>query len=183
MSRIGKLPVNLPAGVEANLLQDKLTITGPKGSLVLAIPDHVQLQLTPDAVSVTISDTSDQFQYALWGTIQRLISNMVQGVTAGFTKRLKMSGVGYRAAIQEKSLNLELGFSHPVKYPIPDNTTITVENNVITITGIDKQLVGQTAAEIRSYKKPEPYKGKGIMYDNEIIRRKAGKQAAGSGGK
>ncbi len=182
MSRIGKQPVMIPAGVEVSLHEQTLTVTGPKGRLTLNIPEKIKLLITPADITVSIHDIADQFQYALWGTIQRLISNHIIGVIAGFSKKLKMSGVGYRAAVQGNKLVLEVGFSHPVDYPIPDGIEIKVENNLITVTGIDKQKVGETAAEIRAYKTPEPYKGKGIMYDNEIIHRKAGKQAAGSSG-
>ena len=181
MSRIGKQPITIPKGVLIKRDSDTLLIKGEKGDTSLIIPSVVTLQHENDIITVSVKNPHDSQQRALWGTIQRLIENHVKGVTVGFTKRLILSGVGYRASLKDKKLLLEVGFSHPVEFLIPDDLTVVVEgNNSILISGIDKQKVGQIAARIRMVKKPEPYKGKGIKYEGEIVKRKAGKQAAGA---
>jgi large subunit ribosomal protein L6 len=129
-------------------------------------------------LTVSVKNQEDKRQKALWGLFRRLVANMITGITDGFSKQLEINGVGYKASVQGKKLILNVGFSHPVEYTIPDGIDIIVEKNIITISGIDRQLVGQTAAEIRSVRKPEPYKGKGIKYTTEIVRRKVGKTAA-----
>jgi len=173
--------VVLEEGISAKIDGMVLTVKGPKGELSLAIPKAVKVTQADGQIVVAPANVKETESIALWGTFQRLISNNIIGVSEGFSKKLIISGVGYRANVDGKKLVLELGFSHSVEYPIPDGIEIAVEKNTqITISGIDKQKVGQIAAEIRDYKKPEPYKGKGIKYEDEIIHRKAGKQAAGS---
>lgn len=179
MSRIGKQPITIPQEVGVTVLPSLIHVNGPKGSATVAIPLLVNIQYQNSAILISVKNPANAQQKALWGTTQRLITNTIKGLTTGFTKKLTMHGVGYRAGIQGKKLLLEIGFSHPVTLPIPDDIAIQVENNTtIIVSGINKQRVGQVAANIRSAKKPEPYKGKGIMYEGEIIRRKAGKQAA-----
>jgi large subunit ribosomal protein L6 len=179
MSRIGKQSIAVPQEVEVTVEPPVIRFSGPKGSAMLTIPAPVNIHHQNGVILVNVKDPANAKQKALWGTFQRLITNNINGLTRGFTKKLRMQGIGYRAGIQGNKLLLEIGFSHPVILPIPSDITIQVENNnTITVSGIDKQRVGQIAANIRSVKKPEPYKGKGIMYEGEIIRRKAGKQAA-----
>lgn len=178
MSRIGKQPVVVPDGVEVKLNENILTIKGPKGELTQEIHPSVAIEQKDNEILVTVKKPDEKSQRALWGLFRKLIDNMVIGVSEGFTKQLEVNGVGFKAVIQGKVLNLQLGFSHPIEYSFPEDIDIVVEKNLITVTGPDKQKVGQTAAEIRAFKKPEPYKGKGIKYIDEIIRRKAGKAAA-----
>ncbi|MEI6288280.1 MAG: 50S ribosomal protein L6 [bacterium] len=180
MSRIGKQPVIIPAGVDVNIDGKVITVKGPKGQLTQVIHDHVLLKIVDNQVIVNIKDESDRSQGALWGLFARLIKNMVTGVTVGFEKKLEINGIGFKAAVNGKVLTLNVGFSHPVEFPFPDGTDIRVEGNAIIVSGNDKQVVGETAAKIRRIKKPEPYKGKGIKYADEQVRRKAGK-AAGKG--
>lgn len=177
MSRIGKLPVNIPSGVQIKLDKLQLEVKGPKGVLDLKLPEKLDIKHENDEITVNPKDTEDRESRALWGTYQRLISNMVTGVNDGFTKVLEFNGVGWRMEVKGKVLVMNLGYSHPIEYRFPDKVDINLEKNVITITGIDKQQVGQIASEIRAKRKPEPYKGKGIKYQDEVIRRKAGKQA------
>ena len=177
MSKIGRLPIILPTGT--TLTQDHLTITvkGPKGELVHTLPRKIKL--SQDESIITFTRTSeDKPVKALHGLSRALVANMVEGVTNGFKVTLELVGTGYRARMEGKKLVLALGFSHDIDYPIPAGVEIKLEgNNVIHISGIDRQVVGQTAAVIRSYKKPEPYKGKGVRYQGEVVRRKAGKAA------
>jgi large subunit ribosomal protein L6 len=183
MSRIGKQPIITPKEVEVKLNKNSITVKGPKGELTLTIPAQVTVAQKDEVITVSVKDSKEAISQALWGTIQRLINNNITGVTQGFVKKLNITGVGYRASVQGKILTLEMGFSHPVKYVIPENIEVKVEgNNAIIISGIDKQKVGQVSAEIREIKKPEPYKGKGIAYEDEVVRRKAGKQATSSAG-
>lgn len=177
MSRIGKLPVSIPSGVEVKLQDNHLEVKGPKGVLDLNVPPHLDVVYEADVISVNPKNLEDKLSVSLWGTYQRLIANLVTGVTDGFTKVLEFNGVGWRMEVKGKVLVMHLGYSHPIEYAFPENVDISLEKNVITITGIDKQKVGQIAAEIKAFRKPEPYKGKGIKYQGEIIRRKAGKQA------
>lgn len=181
MSRIGKKPINIPSGVEVKAAAGEITIKGPKGTLNLSLHPHVAVASADNSLTVTVKDPEIKQDRALWGLYRSLLSNIVRGVTEGFTKKLEITGVGYRAAVTGNKIVLNLGFSHPVELQIPEGLTVTVEKNVVTITGVDKQLVGQFAAVVRSQKLPEPYKGKGIKYDNEIIRRKAGKAAKAVG--
>lgn len=174
MSRIGKLPIQIPSGVTVDLGTDNITVTGPKGSLSqFTIPGITVTQQDNELVVTRVDDTPPM--RSKHGLMRSLINNLVGGVTTGFSKKLEINGVGFRANVQGQTLNLSVGFSHEVKYTIPQGITITVEQNIITVSGIDKQQVGQVAAEIRAIKKPEPYKGKGIKYDDERIIRKSGK--------
>jgi len=175
MSRIGKQPIAIPQGVEVNLTNTSVEVKGSKGSLARSLPPRVQVKTEEGEIVVT-RDGDDREARAMHGLARALINNMVLGVTEGFKKDLEIQGVGYRATLQGKTLNLQLGFSHPILYPFPDGVEIEVEKNIVTIKGIDKEKVGQTAAEIRAYRKPEPYKGKGVRYVGEYVRRKVGKK-------
>ena len=178
MSRIGKKPIELPTGVEIKLDGNKVSVKGPKGNLEIDIHPLVKITQEDNTLLATIKNPNNSNENALWGLSRSLVNNMVVGVTEGFEKKLEINGVGYKAAISGKNLTLNVGYSHPVEFKIPDTIECQVEKNVITINGIDKQLVGEVAANIRKVRKPEPYKGKGIKYTDEIIRRKAGKSAA-----
>lgn len=181
MSRIGGKLIEIPNSVTVTKQPNSLIIKGPKGEITLVIPNYVIVQPEKESISIQIQNPKNPSQKALWGTMQRLTINTIKGVTAGFTKRLIISGIGYRVALKEKTLALEVGLSHQVEFTPPEDIDIKVEgNNVIIISGIDKQKVGQIAAKIRAIKKPEPYKGKGIAYEGETILRKAGKQGAGA---
>lgn len=182
MSRIGKQPIKIPHDVSVRIDDRAVHVKGPKGECSLALHPSVLCAQSDDSVTVTVQNPENGTERALWGLFQRLIANMVVGVTQGFSKQLEVNGVGFKAALAGNQLTLALGFSHPVVFTFPDGITGNVEKNVITISGIDKQLVGETAARIRGLKKPEPYKGKGIKYVSETIRRKAGK-AGKAGGK
>lgn len=176
MSRVGKKPVPLPAGVTANVQGQTVAMKGPKGELRFTVPDLVEVSMEDGSVAVKNRNDSKQSR-ALWGTSRAQIAVLAQGVTAGFEKRLEINGVGYKAAVQGKTLKLSLGYSHDVDYAIPDGVTITTPRPVeIVVAGIDKQRVGQTAAEIRDFRGPEPYKGKGVKYAGEFIFRKEGKK-------
>ena len=176
MSRIGKNPVVIPAGVQAALAGEVLNVSGGKGKLSLPITSDVTATIADGAITIAPKDASKRAR-AMWGTTRALVNNMVTGVSAGFTRTLEINGVGYRAAVQGKVLNLQLGFSHDVPYAIPPGITIVTEKpTMILVSGIDKQLVGQVAAEIRSWRPPEPYKGKGVRYEGEYVRRKEGKK-------
>jgi len=176
MSRTGKKPVSVPQGVTVAIDGQSLKAKGPKGELSMVLVEEVIAKLEDGAVTVTPRDESKRAR-AMWGMSRTLVANMVEGVSAGFKKTLEINGVGYRAAAQGKILQLQLGFSHDVKYEAPEGIVIETPRPVeITITGIDKQRVGQVAAEIRDYRPPEPYKGKGIRYANEVIFRKEGKK-------
>lgn len=177
MSRIGKLPIQLPTGVTVSKEGTTVKIAGPKGELSYVHNPVLSVEETEGTLFVKPKAESRE-SASLWGLTRTLVANMVKGVSEGFEKKLEYHGVGYRANMEGRTLVMHLGFSHPVRYDAPEGIDIKVEKNVITIAGIDKQLVGQVAAEIRSLKKPEPYKGKGIRYQDERIRRKAGKAAA-----
>lgn len=175
MSRIGKLPIPLPAGVKVSLEGDQITVTGPKGTLSRKIASSVSVSVDQNQISVTRPDDSI-LSRSTHGLTRTLINNMVIGVTKGFEKVLEISGVGYRAEVKGDVLNLSLGYSHPVNFPLPQGITAEVEKMTrITLKGIDKELVGQVAAKVRGFRGPEPYKGKGIRYADEVILRKAGK--------
>ncbi|MBI5731797.1 MAG: 50S ribosomal protein L6 [Candidatus Magasanikbacteria bacterium] len=177
MSRIGKKIIVLPAEVEANLTDGKIQIKGPKGFLELSLHPHVSLNREGSELRVSVANPEEKKDKALWGLFGSLIKNMIEGVSRGFEKKLEMNGIGFKAEVKGKNLVLEVGFSHPVFFNIPSGVEIITEKNIITVRGADKQQVGAVAAEIRSIKKPEPYKGKGIRYVDEIIRKKAGKAA------
>jgi len=178
MSRIGKKPINITSGVKVALDGQNITVEGPKGRLERTIHDQIEVKMEAD--QLLVSSRSEQSGTALQGLTRSLIANMVDGVTGGFSKVLEINGVGYRAELQGSTLNLSLGYSHPVVYPLPKGITAEVDTkaNRITVSGIDKELVGVAAAKIRSFREPEPYKGKGIKYADERIMRKAGKTGA-----
>lgn len=176
MSRIGKLPVEVPSGVETTQDGRDITITGPKGSLKLRLPKSIEVERVDGSLIVKTGSNS-KLGRSLHGTTRALIANMVKGVTEGFTKQMELVGTGYRALVEGKDLVLIVGYSHPVKITPPEGIEFKVEKSVITVTGIDKEVVGQTCAKVRSVRPPEPYKGKGILYLGEVVRRKAGKAA------
>ncbi|WP_420382384.1 50S ribosomal protein L6 [Novosphingobium sp.] len=176
MSRIGKKPVAIPSGVSADIANGVLTVKGPKGSLTLKLADEVTYAVEGDTIAIKPANDG-RVARAFWGLQRTLVSNLVTGVTDGYTKTLLITGVGYRATSQGANLKLQLGYSHDVDYAIPEGIDIkTPDNTTINISGIDKQKVGQVAAEIRRWRKPEPYKGKGIKYRGEFIFRKEGKK-------
>ncbi len=176
MSRIGKKPVTIPSGVTADIANGVITVKGPKGTLTLTMREEISYTL--DAGTIIVKPANDtKAARAFWGMQRTLVDNLVTGVTEGYTKTLNITGVGYRAASQGKNLKLQLGYSHDVDFAIPDGIEIkTPDNTTVQIIGIDKQKVGQVAAEIRRWRKPEPYKGKGIKYAGEFIFRKEGKK-------
>ncbi len=175
MSRIGKLPVAIPDKVEVKITDGRIAVKGPKGELDWAVPAGLDVE-QKDGQVIFSRPNDKRENKALHGTARSLVNNMVKGVTDGFSKELEIQGVGYRAAVKGKNLELQLGFSHPVAHPIPDGIKVDVqENTKVKVEGIDKQKVGQFAAEIRAYRPPEPYKGKGVRYVDEYVRRKAGK--------
>ncbi|HBE09311.1 MAG TPA: 50S ribosomal protein L6 [Lachnospiraceae bacterium] len=175
MSRIGRMPIAIPAGVTVEIAENnKVTVKGPKGTLERVLP--AEMEITVEGAEILVKRPNDlKRNKSLHGLTRTLIHNMVVGVTDGYTKTLEVNGVGYRAQKQGKKLVLSLGYSHPVEIEDPEGLTTTVEDNKIKVSGIDKEKVGQYAAEIRSTRAPEPYKGKGIKYDYEVIRRKVGK--------
>ncbi|MDD5749210.1 MAG: 50S ribosomal protein L6 [Patescibacteria group bacterium] len=181
MSRVGKKPIIVPQGIEVKLETDatsqiqKVGVKGSKGQLSLSLPAGVSLKQEDGKLVFAVADEQNVKERAFWGLARTLVNNAIVGVSQGFSKELEINGVGFKAALQGKKLVLNVGFSHPVEYALPEGINAEVDKNNIKIFGIDKQLVGQTAAEIRSIKKPEPYKGKGIKYIDEQIRRKAGK--------
>src|SRR5208282_4664163 len=175
MSRIGKQPIAIPPKVKVEVKGQKVFVEGPKGKLDWELPHRTSLKVQ-DGKIVVSRDGEDAEARALHGLSRALVNNMVKGVSDGFVKKLEIQGVGFKAAVQGKNVNLVLGYSHPLNYPIPDQIKVTVEENTkLTIEGPSKQLVGQVAAEIRSYYPPEPYKGKGVRYTDEHVRRKEGK--------
>ena len=176
MSRIGKKPVPVPAGVTATMESGTLSVKGPKGMLSMPMADDISYELGDGGIVVKPANDTKRAR-AFWGMQRTLVSNLVVGVSDGFTKVLEITGVGYRAAVQGKNLKLQLGYSHDVDYPIPEGITVkTPDPTTVEISGSDKQVVGQVAAEIRRWRKPEPYKGKGIKYRGEFIFRKEGKK-------
>ena len=177
MSRIGKLPIQIPAGVTITVDAGVITVSGPKGKLEQFVLPHIDLAIEGDVLTVT-RKSEEKIAKSQHGLMRALINNMVVGVTKGFEKKLEVNGVGFRVAGGGQAITMSLGFSHPIEYKAQDAVTLTVEKNLITVSGISKQQVGQAAAEIRAYKKPEPYKGKGIKYIDEVIVRKAGKTGA-----
>lgn len=182
MSRVGKKPVVIPDGVKVELKADILTVTGPKGVLSLPLHPKVKLAIEGHEIKVQVEHQDNKKEKALWGLFRVLVQNLVDGVTKGFEKKLEVNGVGFKVATQPGKLVMSLGFSHPVEVAVPKDLSVAVDKNIITISGPDKQKVGQFAAEIRELKKPEPYKGKGIKYVDEVIIRKAGKVVKVVGG-
>lgn len=176
MSRIGKNPVAVPSGVTVNISGQQVTAKGKLGELSVVLVDEVLAELQDNEVVIKPRDNSQRSR-TMWGMSRSLVSNVVVGVSTGFTRKLEIEGVGYRAAVQGKDLVLQLGFSHEVRYPIPTGITVACERpTAISISGADAQVVGQMAAEIRAYRPPEPYKGKGVRYEGEYVRRKEGKK-------
>jgi large subunit ribosomal protein L6 len=176
MSRIGKKAVAIPSGVTANVQGQTVNIKGPKGALSLVLPDEVIAKMDKASIQVEARNETKRAR-SQWGTSRTLVANLIAGVTKGFEQRLEITGVGFRAAVQGKNLQLQLGYSHDVVFPIPDGITIATPRPVeIVISGLDRQKVGQVAAEIRDFRPPEPYKGKGVKYSGEYIFRKEGKK-------
>lgn len=174
MSRIGKQPIDIPAGVTITVGETEITVAGPKGSL--SVPVQKNTKTTVEGTQIIVKRSDDEPESRAWHGLQRaLLNNAVIGVTKGFSKQLEINGVGFRLQGSGKSIEMALGFSHPVKYTAPEGVELKTDKMMITVSGIDKQKVGQVAAEIRALKKPEPYKGKGIKYVDEVILRKAGK--------
>ena len=175
MSRIGRLPIAVPDGVKIALADHTVKVEGPKGKLETNVPSEINVQVDGKVVRVTRS-AEERNVKALHGLARKLIANMVEGVSKGFTRVLEINGVGYRAEVRGSDLHIALGYSHPIVYPLPKGVTATVERQIIiTLTSADRRLLGETAAAIRGFRPPEPYKGKGIKYREEVIKRKAGK--------
>lgn len=178
MSRIGKLPITLPNGVEVKLGQDIVEVKGPKGSLTTPLCDLLEYEVSDGKVTLTRKDLEDRTTAQQHGLRRTLLANCIEGVTKGFSKTMEVIGVGFKVAVKGNIVELSLGFSHPVIVELPKGIEAKADGTKLTISGIDKQLVGEMCAKIRRLRKPEPYKGKGIKYENEIIRRKAGKSGA-----
>ncbi len=181
MSRIGRLPINVPDGVKIAMADKAVTVEGPKGKLEAAIPSGIEVQV--DGKVVRVNRTGEERKVkALHGLARKLIANMVEGVSKGFTRVLEINGVGYRAEIKGSDLHIALGYSHPIVYPLPKGVSASVERQIIiTLTSADRRLLGETAAAIRGFRPPEPYKGKGVKYREEVIKRKAGKAVGAAG--
>lgn len=181
MSKIGKKPITIPDGVNVSLQDSRLEIKGKEGTITLPVLPHIAVEVKDKEIIVTSSAEHSQGR-SNWGTMRALAQNAVSGVSSGFTKELEIQGVGYRASMEGNTLVLNVGFTHPVKFPVPATIKIAVEKGFIKIFGPDKNLVGEVAAKIRAIKKPEPYQGKGIRYKNEVVKIKAGKKVAGATG-
>ncbi len=179
MSKIGKKPIIIPENVEVKINDGFLDFKGNSGTLNIKIPAYIKAEIKEGGLLFSPENDSKQAR-ANWGTIRSLAYNAIVGLTEGFSKNLEVEGIGYRANVEGENLILNLGFSHPIKFTPPQGIKISVEKNVIKISGIDNALVGQVAAKIRAFKKPEPYKGKGIRYQGEVVRRKAGKKVVGT---
>ncbi len=177
MSRIGIKPITIPDGVTVDVTGNVVKVKGSKGEISMELHNAVSASVADGAITVKNNNNSKTSR-AMWGTTKRLIENMVHGVSQGFEKKLELNGVGYRMALKGKQIDLALGFSHPVLVDIPEGLTVEIDKMLLTVTGVDKQAVGQFAAEIRALKPVEPYKGKGFKYSDEIVRRKEGKKAA-----
>lgn len=179
MSRIGKKPIILPSGFDVTVDAGKVVVKGPKASLTVPLPPHASAEVAgePKAVTVTVEQPENVKQRALWGLTRQLIANAVAGLQTPFEKSLEFVGVGYKVAVEGKNIIMDVGFSHRVTFPIPEGIEASVEKQILTLKSIDKHLLGETAAQIRRVRPPEPYKGKGIKYADEVIRRKAGKTA------
>lgn len=179
MSRIGKKPIILPAGIEASIEDGRVIFKGAKTSLTVGVPPHAKVvaQAEPKGLVVTVAEPENVHQRAIWGLTRQLLANAVIGLQKPFEKSLEFVGVGFKVAVEGRNLVMEVGFSHPVKFALPEGIEAKVEKQILTLTGSDKYLLGETAARVRRIKPPEPYKGKGIKYIEEVIRRKAGKTA------
>ncbi|MBI5221509.1 MAG: 50S ribosomal protein L6 [Candidatus Magasanikbacteria bacterium] len=182
MSRIGKKPILIPENVEIKLEDEKIIIKGPKGELQKEFGPDIKIEIKEKEILVTPCKIISKKNKAYWGLSRAIIFNMIKGVVDGYEKRLQIEGIGYKARIEGDKLILQLGFSHPVEINQPEGIKFSVEKNIINVSGIDKELVGQIAAKIRSIRPPEPYKGKGIRYEGEVIRRKAGKKVVTTAG-
>ena len=177
MSRVGKNPVEVPSGVTVDIKDMVVTVKGSKGELKQSYNNEVTIEFKDGQIVVTPRNKNDNRSRAMWGLYRALIANMVKGVTDGFTKKLEIQGVGFRAAADKQFLTLNLGYSHDIKYAIPEGIEVKCEKpTLVAISGIDKELVGQVAAEVRALRKPEPYKGKGVRYEGEYVRQKEGKK-------
>ncbi len=182
MSKIGKKQISVPQGVTITVQDSVVTVRGSKGEMNRAIPESLGISVAENSVTIAPNGSaSDENLSQQWGLYRSLLRNMIIGVSEGFQKSLEFQGVGYKAVPKGNDLELNLGFSHPIFYKAPEGVSFKVEKNIITVSGIDKELIGQVAAEIRSYRLPEPYKGSGIRYVGEIIRKKAGKKAVAAG--
>lgn len=179
MSKIGKKTIMIPEGVSVDIKEDSIEVIGKSDTLKVPRLSGIKVEIKDNEIAFSPEDKNKQ-TLSNWGTQRSLTQNAVIGVVEGFKKELIIKGVGYRARVEDKSLVLGLGFSHPIKYSIPEGINITVEKNTVIVSGIDKAAVGEAAAKIRSFRKPEPYKGKGIRYSDEIVRRKPGKKAVGA---
>ncbi len=177
MSRIGKMPIEIPKDVKVDLKEDTISIKGPKGELKRTINPKVHLNIENDQIQVMVDDDSKESR-SCHGLFRALVANMVKGVSQGFERALEIVGVGYRAEVAGRTATFHLGYSHPIVFELPEGIDANIDKSKITLTGIDKELIGRTAAKIRSFRKPEPYKGKGIKYVEEVIKRKAGKSGA-----
>lgn len=182
MSRIGKKLITIPPGVTINVAGALVSAKGPKGELSLLLHPDMRIEVKDGTIVIFPRENSSKKAPAIWGLTRTLVANMIIGVTVGFEKVLEFEGIGYRVVLEGSTLTMQLGFSHPVRFEAPQGIAFTVQKNVITIAGINKELVGEVAARVRGLKLPEPYKGKGIRYRGEIIRRKSGKKAVTSGG-
>jgi large subunit ribosomal protein L6 len=178
MSRLGKLVIKIPDGVQVSETGRVLTVKGPKGELKQNLHPSVKLDIDQASINVSVSNPNDRKERGFWGLFRTLINNMVIGVSEGYEKSLEIKGVGYKVSVSGSKINLNLGFSHPIEFPLPEGISASAKDNILTISGFDKQLVGEVAASIRKLRKPEPYKGKGIKYSDEVIRRKTGKTSA-----
>ncbi|MBI5465848.1 MAG: 50S ribosomal protein L6 [Candidatus Kerfeldbacteria bacterium] len=183
MSRLGKLPITVPSGVEVAITATTIRVKGPKGEVAVALPPGSLVSQEGQLIQVTVTNPETGSGRAIWGLARQLVSNAIEGCGRGFSKKLELSGVGYKVQLEGQELVLNLGFSHPIRFTIPSGISLAVEKNMVTVSGASKQLVGQVAAEIRALRKPEPYKGKGIKYSDEIVRRKAGKVVKAAGAK
>lgn len=180
MSRIGKKNIEIIAGVDVQVDGHQVKVKGPKGELSLITHPNIKIIKEGSIIRVEVKNPTEKFDRSLWGTFSKLISNMVEGVTKGYEKKLELIGVGYRASVTQNKITFNLGFSHPVDFILPPKIEAKIEKNILTISGADKQIVGETAARIRKIRPPEPYKGTGVRYFGEVVRKKAGKKAVSS---
>ena len=182
MSKIGQKPIQIPDKVTVQLVGQLVSVKGPKGELSYTVHPSIKIEQKDNQLVLSIANLTDKKVNALWGTNRQMVANLIIGVVAGYSKQLEINGVGYKAELKGDTLTLNVGYSHPVDFKLPSDVTVRVEKNIITLESINKQSVGETAANIRKIKKPEPYKGKGIKYVDEVILRKAGKQVKGAEG-
>lgn len=180
MSRIGKLPITIPSGVTVTVTGSDVSVKGPHGELRRTLHPHAHLLIEGQVLQVTVDNPADRKDRSLWGLSRMLLANMVRGVAEGFSKGLEVHGVGYRVSVQGRKVILNLGYSHPIEFPLPTGVEAKAEQNILTLTSANNELLGETAARIRSFRKPEPYKGKGVRYVGETVRRKAGKVMKGA---